>query len=141
MSPNIRNILEKLHVILAYDGGHNKIFPNVPMIGTSGKAHLIRSQLRDLDEIGRSVGRKIPPFHLWENMKDTCTFKSKHINEVHEINRKYNCNSKMTVYLIECEMCGEQYTGSTKPNLGLGQRTMRIRRGSLLTKRKFESKP
>ena len=47
-------------------------------------------------------------------MKDTCTFKRKHINEVHEINRKYNCNSKMTVYFIECEMCEEQYTGSTK---------------------------
>ena len=44
MSPNIRNILEKLHVILAYDGGHNKIFSNVLMIGTSGKEHLVRSQ-------------------------------------------------------------------------------------------------
>ena len=41
-------------------------------------------------------------------------FNSKHINEVHEINRKYNCNSKMTVCFIECEMCGEQYTGRTK---------------------------
>ena len=47
-------------------------------------------------------------------MKDTCTFKSKHLNEVHKINKEYNCNSKMAVYLIECEICGEQYTGSTK---------------------------
>ena len=47
-------------------------------------------------------------------MKDTCAFKSKHLNEVHKINKKYNCNSKMAVYLIECEICGEQYTGSTK---------------------------
>ena len=47
-------------------------------------------------------------------MKDTCTFKSKHLNEVHKINKKYNCNSKMAVYLIECEICGEQYTSSTK---------------------------
>ena len=47
-------------------------------------------------------------------MKDTCTFKSKHLNEVHKINKKNNCNSKMTVYLIKCEICGEQYTGSTK---------------------------
>ena len=47
-------------------------------------------------------------------MKDTCTFKSKHLNEVHKTNKKYNCNSKMAVYLIECEICGEQYTGSRK---------------------------
>ena len=47
-------------------------------------------------------------------MKDTCTFKSKHLNEAHKINKKYNCNSKMTVYLTECEICGEQYTGSAK---------------------------
>ena len=47
-------------------------------------------------------------------MKDTRTFKSKHLNEVQKIKKKYNCNSKMAVYLIECEICGEQYTGSAK---------------------------
>ena len=47
-------------------------------------------------------------------MKDTCTFKSKHLNEVNKIIKKYNCNSKTAVYLIECEICGEQDTGSTK---------------------------
>ena len=80
------------------------------------KAHLVRSQLPDLDEVGRSkpCGGKRPPCHLCENMKDMCTFKSKHLNEVHKIDKKYNCNSKMAVYLIECEICGEQYTGSTK---------------------------
>ena len=82
------------------------------------KPHLVRSQLPDSDEIGRSkpCGGKIPPCHLCENMKDTCTFKSKHLmctfkskhlNKVHKINKKYNCNSKMAVYLIECEICGE----------------------------------
>ena len=49
-------------------------------------------------------------------MKSTCTFKSKHLNEVHKINKKYFCNSKMAVDItfIECRICGEQYTGSTK---------------------------
>ena len=80
------------------------------------KAHLVRSQLPDLDEVERSkpCGRKRLPCHLCENMKDTCTFKRKHLNEVHKINKKGNCNSKMAVYLIECEICGEHYTGSTK---------------------------
>ena len=31
-----------------------------------------------------------------------------------KINKKYNGNSKMTVYLIECQINGEQYTRSTK---------------------------
>ena len=107
-------------MILASDDGHKKVFPDVPMIGFKNnknlKAHLVRSQLPDLDEVGRSkpCGGKRPPCHLCENMKDTCTFKSKHLNEVHKINKKYNCYSKMAVYLIECEICGEQYTGNTK---------------------------
>ena len=80
------------------------------------KTHLVRSQLPDLDKVGRSkpCEGKRPPCHLYENMKDTCTFKSKHLNETHKIKKKYNCNSKMAVYLIECEICGEQYTGSTE---------------------------
>ena len=80
------------------------------------KAHLVRSQLPDLDEVGRSkpCGVKRPLCHLCESIKDMCTFKSKHLNEVHKINKKYNFNSKTAVYLIECEICGEQYTGSTK---------------------------
>ena len=108
-------------MILASDDGHKKVFPDVPMIGfkinKNLKAHLVRSQLPDLDEVGRSKpgGGKRPPCHLCENMEDTCTFKSKHLNESHKINKKYNCNSKMAVYLIECEIRGEQYTGSTKP--------------------------
>ena len=80
------------------------------------KAHLVRSQLPDLEEVDRSklCGGKIPNCHLCENTKDTCTFKSKHLNEVPKINKKYNCNSKMAVYLTECVICGEQYTGSAK---------------------------
>ena len=85
-------------------------------ISNNLKAHLVRSKLPDLDEVGRSKpcrGKRFP-CHLCENMKETCTFKSKHLNRVHKINKKYNCNSKMAVYLIQCEICCEQYTGSTK---------------------------
>ena len=42
-----------------------------------------------------------------------CTLKRKHLDEVHKISKKCNCNSKMAVYLIEYEICGEQYTVST----------------------------
>ena len=103
---NVRKILEELHVILASDEGHKKVFPDFPMIclkiKTNFKAHLVRSQLPGLDELGRSkpcAGKRLS-CHLYENMKDTCTFKSKHLNELHKINKKYNCNSKMAVSLI-----------------------------------------
>ena len=120
VSRDVRKILEELHVILASDDGHKKVFSYVPMTGfkinKNLKPHLVRLQLSDLDEVGRSklCGGKRPPCHLCENIQEMLTFKSKHLNEAHKINKKYNCNSKMAVYLTECEICGEQYTGSTK---------------------------
>ena len=55
---DVRKILEELHVILASDDGHKKVFPDVPLVGFKNnknlKAHLVRSQLPDLDEVGRS---------------------------------------------------------------------------------------
>ena len=66
MFRNVRRILEELHVILASDDGHKKVFSDVPMIvfknNKNLKAHLVRSQLPDLDEVGRSkpCGRKRP---------------------------------------------------------------------------------
>ena len=62
-------------MILASDDGHKKVFPGVPMIGftinKNLKSHLLRSQLPDLDEVGRSkpCGEKRPHCHLCENMK------------------------------------------------------------------------
>ena len=64
-------------------------------------------------------------------MKDACTFKSKHLDEIHKINKKYNCNSKMAVYLIECKICGEHILGVQKQRLGLGQVTTKVRSKSL----------
>ena len=67
-------------------------------------------------------------------MKDKCTFKSKHLNEVHKINEKYIFNSKMAVYLIECEICGKQYTGRIKTKFSSRANSYKS------TKRKFVNK-
>ena len=44
---NVRKILKELHVIIASDDGHEKVFPDVPMINFKNnknlKAHLVRS--------------------------------------------------------------------------------------------------
>ena len=48
---DVRKILEELDVILAFDDGHKKVFPDVPTIGfkinKNLKALLVRSQLPD----------------------------------------------------------------------------------------------
>ena len=55
---DVRKILEELHVILASDDGHKKVFPDIPLVSFKNdknlKTHLVRSQLPDLDEVGRS---------------------------------------------------------------------------------------
>ena len=67
-----RKILEELHVILPSDSGHEKVFPDVPMIGFKNnknlRVYLIRSQLSDLDEERKSkpCGRKRLSCHVWE---------------------------------------------------------------------------
>ena len=52
---DVRKILEELHVILASDDGHKKVFPDVRMIGfkinKNLKAQLVRSPLPDLGEV------------------------------------------------------------------------------------------
>ena len=46
----------------------------------------------------------------------------------------------MAVYLIECDISGDQYTAVQKQNLDLGQVTLRLRIGKLWTKRQLQSK-
>ena len=127
-------------MILASYDEHKKVFPEVPMIGfkinKNLKVHLVRSQLADLDEVCRSkpYRGKRPPCHLCENMKDTCTFKSKHLNKVYKINKKYNCNSKIAVYLIEYEICGKQYTGSTKTKFKFRENNYKIKQRKFVKK-------
>ena len=79
------------------------------------KSHLVRATLPDINEVGRCepCGEKRPPCQLCNNMKNTSTFKSKHSNDVYQIKKNFNCNSKMVVYLTECRVCGKQYNGST----------------------------
>ena len=116
---HLKSQLKELHVILACDEDHEKVFPEVPVTGFKNnknlKSHLVRATLPDINEVGRCepCGGKRPPCQLCNNMKNTSTFKSKHSNEVYQIKKNFNCNSKMVVYLIECRVCRKQYNGST----------------------------
>ena len=124
MSPSVstsENQLKELHITLACDEDHQKVFPEEPVIGFKNnknlKSDLVRAALPDNNEVGRCepCGGKRPSCQLCSNMKNTSTFKSKHSNKVYQIKKNLNCNSKMVVYLIaECRICGKQYNGSTE---------------------------
>ena len=83
MCRHLKIQLKELHVIC--DGDHNKVFPEVPIIGFKNnknlKSHLERAALPDINEVGRCeacVGKR-PPCQLCSNMKNT----SKHsVNKV-----------------------------------------------------------
>ena len=76
---------------------------------------MLRAALPDINEVGRCkpFDGKRPPCQLYSNMKNTSTFKTIHPNEVYQIKKKFKCNSKMVVYLIECRVYGKQYNGTT----------------------------
>ena len=102
--------MESLLGILACDEDYEKKFPEAPIIGFKNnknlKSHLLRTAIPDIYEVGRCkpYGGKRPPCQLCSNMKNTSTFKSKRSNAVYQINKNFNCNSKMVVYLIECRV-------------------------------------
>ena len=116
---HLKNQLKELHVILACDEAHKKVFPEVPIIGFKNsknlKSHLVRATLPYINEVGRCepCGGKRPLCQLCSNMKNTSAFKSKNSNQVYQIKKNFNCNSKIVVYLIECKICGKQCKGST----------------------------
>ena len=112
---HLESQLKELHLILGWDEDHKKVFPEVPNIRFKNnknlKSHLVRAALPYISEVGRCqscVGKR-RPCELSSNMKNT----SKHSNEVYQIKKNFNCNSKMVVYLIECRVCRKQYNGST----------------------------
>ena len=119
MVRHLKNQLKELHVILACDEDHYKVFSEIPIIGFKNnknlKSHLVRASVPDINEVGRceTLGGKRHPCQLCSKMRNTSTFKTKRSNKVYQIKKNFNCNSKMVVYLIEFRVCGKQYNGST----------------------------
>ena len=100
---NIRNILEELHILLAPDEQHSKVFTDIPRMGfkngKSFKDHLVRSALPKIDVADNSglCSGKRPPPELCKLMKKTSTFKKRNSDEISHIHKPLNCNSKNTV--------------------------------------------
>ena len=67
---HLKSQLKELHVILACDEDHKKVFLEEPIIGfkynKNLKPHLVRAALQDINEVGRCepCGGKRPPCRL-----------------------------------------------------------------------------
>ena len=143
----VRKILEELHVILASDDEHKKVFLDIPLIDFKNnknlKTHLVRWQLPELDEVGRfkPCGGKRRPCHLYENIKDICTFKSKHLVRYIKSTRSIIVTQKWQFIWLNARYVVNNILGVQKQSLGLGQITKKVRSKALLKKRQFQSKP
>ena len=89
----VREILEEMQVILESDDRHEKVYPDIPVIGFKNNNNLARSQIAEIDEIGKfkSCGGKRSPC---KSIKYTCRFKSKQLDEVYKINIDDKCKSQ-----------------------------------------------
>ena len=94
---------KKLHLILACNEDHEKVFPGEPIIGFKNSKNLksLNSKnsknsknlnlraLPDINEVDRCepCSRKRPPCQLCSKMKNTRTFKSNYPNELYQIRK------------------------------------------------------
>ena len=100
---------------------HRKVFPKPPFIAfrrcKNLKDILVRSKLYSGDS-GAYDRRGCTPcdksrFQVCKVMCNTNIFKSHVTNKEYSINFSFNCDSSNVVYLLECNVCGIQYVGST----------------------------
>ena len=73
-----------------------------------------------------AYGGKRRPCQLYSKLKNMNSFKNKYSNEVYQIKKNFNYNSKMVVYLIECRVF-RNHNGSTGQNFVLELTTINAR--------------
>ena len=102
----------------------------------------MRAALPDISEDDRCApcGGKISPCQLCSNMKNTSTFKGIYSNEVYQIKKKFNCNSKMVVYLVN-EMFAESNTKVPSQNLVLEPITIKAHIVIFGKDKNYQTKP
>ena len=117
---NVRNILQELHLLLAPDKEHKKVFPDVPAVGfrngKSLKDYLVRAALPETNETGRlePCGKKT--CLVCNSIRTTTIFTTEACGEIFKIQSgPLNCKSEKVLYLLKCKVCGEApYIGKAK---------------------------
>ena len=76
----------------------------------------VASKINVVDNSGPCGGKR-PHFDLCKVLKKTSTFKKRNSDQIYHNHKPLNSSSKNTVYLVECNQCWKQYTGSSKTKL------------------------
>ena len=116
---NTKTILEELQIVLEPDKEHQKVFPNVPIVGVrngkSLKDYLIRASLPILNQtLGSELCGK-RNCQVCQFIVNTDTFSPITTDETFEINKgPLNFNSKEVIYLSECKKYQNPYVGKAQ---------------------------
>ena len=121
---DIKKDLGNIHLLLACDREHKRVFPDVPMVGfrkaKSLKDFLVRAKIPKL-EVSWGCSKcnkkgKGPPCEVCNYIDVSTSFSDKDNTKVFNIRQgPLDCNSEFVVYLIQCKVCGKQNCGSTCP--------------------------
>ena len=108
----------RIHLLLAPDNEHNKVFRDIPIIGfcraKSLKDILLRANIPQIKNKIWCGPCKGPRCEICKHIVPNRNFTSSATKSKYEI-RPENliCRSKNVVYLISCKICHKQYTGSS----------------------------
>ena len=107
---NTKTILEELQILLVLDKEHQKVLPNIPIVGffnaKSLKEHLVRASLSILNNTLGSEPCGKRNCQVCQFIVNADTFRPVAIDKAYKINKgPLNCNSKKFVYLSECKQC------------------------------------
>ena len=109
------NWFKQLHLILACDETRESVFSDIPVIGfknnKNSNLHGMRTLFPDINEVGRwkPCSRK----RYLESRKMPILFKIKIQQNLKFIDKTSNCNFKILIYLIECQIYGKQYNNGS----------------------------
>ena len=106
---NFRNTLQELHLLLAPDKEHKKVFPDVLVVGfrtgKSLKDYLVRAALSKTNETGRCEPCGKKTCLVCNSIRTTTTFTTEACGEIFKIQSgPLNCNLEKVLYLLKCKV-------------------------------------
>ena len=131
-NPELRSWLQETFFILEADKKMCKIYTQPPSVvyrqSRSLKSHLVKTSFKELPYNDGSDLEQRPPgcykhqhgarggggrCKLCQTLKESTHFSSSFTGLKYKIRHHLTCKSKNTVYLITCQGCSKQYTGSS----------------------------
>ena len=106
--------------MFAGNKGHNKVFPDVPVVefwnGKSLKFYLVRAKLSKLQESGRCETCGEENCLVCDSVNTTTTFTTEACQETFKIQKSFlNCDTEKVLYLLKCKIFGiVPYVGKAK---------------------------